>query len=197
MKPPFPIGPPRLEGAKEHCKRARLVLRLANQQDDEKDAFRLRIVALSSCRAIIEVMLEAAEKQELVGFKTNNPKVDRDAYEATLAGLPHYKLIEHMRIHDFHRFGVIPPDKAYRAVLIGGPIKITAHGGGGSVVLGERGLEVATTGQSKVHLQRPLVTDDGKFLDEDVGRYYPPEAIAEAFLREVGAKLEEFERGIG
>ncbi|MDI1286002.1 MAG: hypothetical protein PSV46_16570 [Reyranella sp.] len=192
MEPPFAPNS-RVAGAKEHCIRARLFLRLANQQQGESDAYRLRIAAISACRAIVEIMLEAAETQEVAGHKSGNPKADRDSYEITLAGLPHYKLIEHIRIHDFHRFGLIPTDKAFQAVFVGGPIKMTAQRGGVSIVLGERGLEVTTSGNSRVHMQRILIEDDGKFLDEQLGRHYPPEAIVDEFLKEVCSKIEEFE----
>lgn len=194
--PPFAFRNSRVAGAKEHCMRARLFLRLATQQQNENDAYRLRIAAISTCRAIVEVMLEAAEKQEVAGCKSGSGKADRDKYEMTLVDLPHYKLIEHMRIHDFHRFGLIPPDKAYHAVFVGGPIKMTAERGGASVAVGERGVEIKTTGNSRVHLQRTLIEEDGKFFDEDLGRLCSPETIAEEFLQEICSKLKEFERAV-
>lgn len=196
MLPPSSLNHPRLAGAKEHYERARLFIRLANQQPDQKDAFRLRIAAITECRAIIETMLESAEMQDLVEYRCGTPRTDRANYEANLVRLPHYKLIEHMRIHDFHRFGLIPPASAYRALRIGGPIKITAQRGAGVVQLGEQGLETSATGNTKIALQRPLIEDDGKFLDEETGRYFSPEDIAKAFLDAVLSKIEEFERAI-
>jgi hypothetical protein len=182
---------------REHLARARLLLRLANEQSDANDAFRLRIESINNCRAIIELFLEAAEQQELVGYKSADRKASRSQYESTLLSLPHYSLIERMRVHDFHRFGLVPPDADRISVFVGGPIKLSAQRGGAQVALTGAGLTISTTGNSRVDLQRPLVTQDGMFLDEALGKLLAPQAIAEAFLRAVTPKIEEFEHQIG
>ena len=139
-------------------------------------------------------MLEAAEQQELRHYKSSNPKESRERYEHTLLPLAHYALIERMRIHDFHRFGLLPPDPNFSSVFIGGPIRATAQPGAAQIALEGSGLKVSITGNSRVNLQRPLVEQDGMFLDEDLGQLVAPGAIADAFLREMAANLEEFER---
>src|SRR5262245_43513705 len=93
---------PRLRGVREHFERAQFLLGLARVQREGKASYRLMLAAVYSCRGMIELMLEAAEKQEANGLS-------RDALEDRISPMvPYYALIERIRIHDFHRFGIAP-----------------------------------------------------------------------------------------
>jgi hypothetical protein len=103
------IPGPRLAGVREHLERVNMFLGVALAQTNPAVRFRLSIAAVYSCRAISELMLTAAEKQEVKTFCGSDDKANRDALEQF------YYLIERIRIHDFHRFGLTSPWSA-RAV---------------------------------------------------------------------------------
>ncbi len=75
-------GGPRLRGVLEHLERAQLLFDLANKENEFKTKYRLMVTAIYSCRAITELMLEAAQKQEVKHLKDPDPKVNRDVLEA-------------------------------------------------------------------------------------------------------------------
>jgi hypothetical protein len=65
---------PRLRGVREHLERAQFLLDLAVKEKDAKAAYRLMLAAVYSCRALTELILEAAEKQEVKHLKDPNPR---------------------------------------------------------------------------------------------------------------------------
>jgi hypothetical protein len=85
------------------------------------------VAAIYSCRAFSELLLEAADHREL---RVEDRYLTRQDVEADLMSrLPFYFLVERIRIHDFHRFGISPPNPQVNQVFIGGPITLkTQHG---------------------------------------------------------------------
>ena len=185
---------PRLQGVREHFDRANLFVAQAGGADDSKTKYRLLLAAVYSCRAITELMLEAAEKQQVKLVQSSNPKASRDALEKLIAPkLKYYDLIERVRIHDFHRFGLTPPDPGVKTINLGGPIKITAQSGSGAVWAADTGIEVSVGGASKVVLQRLLLTQDGEFFDDDAKAYVSVAVLVNSFLKDAQDVISEFE----
>jgi hypothetical protein len=134
-----------------------------------------------------EIMLEAAEKQEATGLT-------RGALENILSSiLPYYALIERIRIHDFHRFGITPPNPKLAQTMLGGPIKVTGQKGSAMVAVTDQGLVTKTTGASQVQLQRPLLNADGEFFDDQSQGYVKLEDVLSAFLTRGPSVIVEFE----
>src|SRR5947199_115736 len=108
---------PRVNGVREHLERAKFFAGLAARENHAVAKYRLALAAIYSCRALTELMLEAAEKQQVTRFNGTDPKASRASLEAHLVPrLKHYHLIEAIRIHDFHRFGLIPPNSDQKSV---------------------------------------------------------------------------------
>ena len=66
----MPFGSPRLCGIHEHLERVQLFFEISKRETDPKVSYRLKLAAIYSCRAIPELMLEAAEKQEVSHLHT-------------------------------------------------------------------------------------------------------------------------------
>ncbi len=192
MKPPFDDNP-RYRGVVEHSERATMLARFADAATNSADTYRLLLTAIYSVRAVVEIMAEAARMQELARFKNQNPDISGVALKTYLAGkLPYYQLVERIRIHDFHRFGILPPDPAFEMVFAGGPIKATARRGSASVVLQGGGFQVTTTGNSSVDLQRPLVIQDGLFLDDDSQQLVDLRTVVASNIKALDPVIQEF-----
>lgn len=181
----------RLAGVREHLERVRLFLGRAHAEINPAVRFRLLLAAVYSCRATTELMLEAAEKQEISTFKTADNKSNRAALEAHIAPrIPFYYLIERIRIHDFHRFGIRPPDPNRREVMFGGPAKVL---GNAALSITSQGPVATTAGEGRVELQRPLLVDDGQFFDDGEKRFVSLEEIVTTFLEKVPYVVTELE----
>jgi len=188
---------PRVQGIREHLERARFFVSLAREQKQTEAAYRLRLAAVYSCRAIADLMLEAAEKQEVKAFTDPDPKVNRKNLENDISKkLPFYSLLEHIRIHDFHRFGITPPDPAVRKVMLGGPVKLTAQKGMVAMRITPKGVEVVTTGGSKATMQRPLLNEDGAFFDDQLSKYVSLDEVLDSFLSKAPDTISEFEKSV-
>ena len=188
-------GSPRARGIREHLERAQFFSDLSRQQKDAKSSYRLKLAAVYSCRAIAELMFEAAEKSEVKGFNDHDQKTNRKALKDQISRtLPFYTLLEHIRIHDFHRFGILPPDPAVIQVMLGGPLKLTAHKGSAAVSITAQGVQIQTTGGSRVKPQRHLLNQDGAFFDERSSEYVSLDRILQDFLREAPDVISEFEK---
>lgn len=134
-------------------------------------------------------------QEEVKNLKDPNPKVNRDTFESLVASkLPYYALIERIRIHDFHRFGIVPPDPNFRRMMFGGPIKMTAQGGEAAIVVTDQGPQVSITGGSQVKQKRPLLTQDDIFFDEGSSKYVNLEVILNDFLAVAPDIIVEFEK---
>jgi len=181
---------PRASGIEEHLKRIELLHRLAASQP-LADRYRLLISALTSCQAIVTIMLEAAMVDEVPVAPSPEGKW-QTFKEEIRPWFPYFDLVEVVRVHDFHRFGIIPPDPNSIEFHFQGPMKLTARGGGASVVFTPSGPAITTSGQSTVKGQRPLTINDGAFFDEASGSFVRPEVIVEAFLSQAPTAIANF-----
>jgi hypothetical protein len=68
MEADFQLVPPRCDGVVEQFARVRWLLSSAARTPDAATRFRMLILAVYPARAITEIMLEAAAKQELKGL---------------------------------------------------------------------------------------------------------------------------------
>ncbi len=188
----YRVSRPRIEGIHEQYRRAQRLLRLAKRCKKPKSRFTNLIAAVYPARAVVELMLEAAEKQDFEAFQNENVKRSREDLEQRLVqGLPHYYLIEKIRIHDFHRFGCLPPDPTRRVAFFGGPVTLQASKGAAALKIGDRGFQVTVRGQSAAKQPRPLYTDDSRFFEQESGRYLFLEEILTDFLDAVPGFLAE------
>ncbi len=129
----------RLDGVREQFKRASLFLRQAKDMPAGQDRFRYLIASVYFARAAIEIMLEMAKQGEV--------RVTREALETQIKErLPRYDLLYRVRIHDFHRFGVLPSS----SLFLGGPLTLKAKGGSAMVQVTPHGLRTTCTGDSCV-----------------------------------------------
>ena len=177
---------PRLEGIHEQFERAKLFLDEARKSKDSVDRFRRLVASIYFSRAIVELMLEAADKQEV--------NKNRQGLETILIQkLPHYLLIERLRIHDFHRFGLLErPD----VNIVQGPIKLRLQGKGSTAAirLTPQGLEETVTGRAQIVKQRPLNLQGDQVFDEESGKYLPIEQVVSEYLNAVASAIGEFEK---
>lgn len=185
---------PRLLGVKEHFTRALLYRRLATGQPRE-DAYRLGIAAIYSCCALADVMITAAEKQELRGFEHVDEKQSKRDFKAHIGPkLAHYDLVARIRIHDFHRFGIRPPSETVLEEFYGGPVRLVAPPGGMvRMSLTPTGPLVGASGGGYVKPDRPLLQRDGKFYDDLSGQYLTLAQLLDAFLSSAEEVVAEFE----
>ena len=191
----MPIESPRVRGVREHLQRAQFFLNLMKKEKDLSSAHRFMLAAVYSCRAIADLMLEAAEKQEIKNLNDPDPKKNRAVLESRISTkLPYYDLLERIRIHDFHRFGLVPPDPKLKATMFGGPIKLTAQKGGATVLVTDQGPKILTTGGSHVKLQRPLLTQGSEFFDDDSAKFVKLDEVLKAFLEKAPGVVSEFEK---
>ena len=180
-----PLGNIRLAGINEHFERVKFFMENAATCKDPITQFRFQMAAIYSCRAIIELMLEAADKQEV--------KMSRNDLEVLIAPqTPYYYLIERIRIHDFHRFGLLLPHPKYKVTKILGPLKLKSQKGGINVQLVDTGLETTLSGKSKVEFQRPLIIEDAKIFDDESKKYVSLEEILDKFTSEMPKVLDQF-----
>lgn len=134
-------------------------------------------------------MFEAADKDLL--------STSRDQLKKTLPEkLRWYNLIERIRIHDFHRFGLIPPNPDMKVLFQGGSIKLHARKGKATYCIQSTGPKKKVTGDSCIDEQRPLINDDGRFYDDDTNKYVAMEQILKDFLYDVPAVIDEFKKGL-
>lgn len=184
---------PRLSGIYEHQERAHFLCTLTIETSEDTARYRLLMAALYSCRAIVEIMLESAKEQELQSFRNANGQESRKALESCIRpNFPYYSLIERIRIHDFHRFGLPPSNHDLHETFVGGRIKLTAQGGAASLTVAH-GLEVTATGRSKVELQRPLIRSDEKFFDDETAKFVSLDEILTSFLAAAPEAIRNFE----
>lgn len=99
----WPFSDPRISGVKEQHRRIRSFLKIADNEKDAATVFRLHIACIYFARGIIELIFEAADKKQISS--------SREQLKEQLPGkLRWFNLIEKIRIHDFHRFGIAPPN---------------------------------------------------------------------------------------
>lgn len=141
------------------------------------------MAAVYSARAVVELMLESADKQDV--------SVDRTTVESYVRPLlPNYDAMEALRIHDFHRFGLRYEANASRML---GPVKLHVRQGGAALFFNADGLQEATSGNSRVDHQRSLtLAGDALWLaghDQPV----PICEIVEIFISAIPYALRAFD----
>ena len=107
------------------------------------------------------------------------------------ATLPRYRLIEKIRIHDFHRFGIVP-----QAGLMfqGGPVKLKVRAGRAVYSIPSTGPQSVTTGDAKVEEQRPLLQRGYFIFDDEAGEYVSLIQALGDYLSGVPKAVAEFEK---
>jgi len=187
MDEEIPIPETSHVGIREHFVRACLFFNTGMQTPDHANKFRILIASVYSCRAIVELMLEEADRGELT--------VNRDALKEILSNaLPRYGLIERIRIHDFHRYGLVPPNPNIKTMMGGGPITLKASKGAAVLQQTASGPTVTCTGNSSVTMRRPLFSVDGTFYDEDTDLQIPLDQVIKDYLPAVPDAVDQFEK---
>ena len=182
-----PIPKTSHDGIREHFVRACLFFNTGMQTPDYANRFRILIASVYSCRAIVELMLEQADREELT--------IGREELKELLTNaLPHYGLIERIRIHDFHRYGLVPPNPQMKMVTAHGPITLKASKGSAVLQQTASGPKITCTGNSSVKMRRALFSADGTFYDEDTGSQVSLDQIIKNYLSAVSGAVEEFEK---
>jgi len=166
----WPYADPRVAGIREHLDRVNMFLYLALQATDSAQRFRFLVAGVYFARGVAELMFEAADKEQV--------QETRDELKKMLSKkLPWFGLIEKIRIHDFHRFGLLAPDPDKKVMFLGGPIKLQAQRGSAAYTVHPSGPQVHATDNSKVQEQRPLLNSDGDFFDDETRKYVSLEKI--------------------
>ena len=184
----WPFPDPRVAGVREHYERVRFFGALAAKCSDPAGRFRLLLAGVYSARGVVELMFEAADKRELKTYRTRDDLKMRFGEH-----IPWYDLIEKIRIHDFHRFGLIPPNPKLRVMMQGGPITLRAQKGAAAYSVPASGPEKVTTGNSGIKEQRPLLSDDGKFFNDATRQYVSLAVILRDFVAGSVKVIREFE----
>jgi hypothetical protein len=169
-------------------------VQLARRCKNPTARFTNLIAAVYPTRATVELMLGAAEKQELKSFQNKDAQKSRKDLEKVLATkLPHYYLLEKIRIHDFHRFGCILPNRGDFHEFVGGPIELKPSKGIAALVVTPKGPKHILTGNSKIEEQRPLCMRDGNFFEEETEKMLSLDEILDDFLGAVPSVIKYFE----
>ena len=176
-----------MQGIYEQYKRAKRFVQLARRCKKTTSRFTNLIAAVYPARAIVELMDEATKKQELRLFRSGKKFKENIAPK-----LPYYNLLYRIRIHDFHRFGCLPPSQKYKTEFIGGPIKLRANKGIASLSLTAEKPKYVVTGNSSIEEDRPLFIRNGLFFDGESGKFVPLDKILDDFLRAVPSVIEYF-----
>jgi hypothetical protein len=180
---------PRLTGIREQLKRSIWLIDSVKRtacQGDSESSFRMLILAVYSALAIAEIMLESAFQRELLGL-------NRDEFEEKyLEGLPYYLLVEALRIHDFHRFGLAPTS----GVFYHGPVTLGGKKGVAAISMpldGSTGKTIIKTGDAKVKEQRCLTQNGVTFLDDGTGKYLRLGEILIPYVTAIEKVIAEYE----
>jgi len=186
----WPFPDPRVAGIKEHYERIRTFLELADNSKDPTVSFRLHIACIYFARAIIELIFEAADKEQI---SSSCEQLKKTLSEK----LRWYNLIERIRIHDFHRFGIVPTNPDMKVLFQGGPIKLKAKNGTATYCIPPSGPKIKTTGGSSVKEERVLINNDSRFFDEDTKTLVSLDNLLKDFFLDVPKVIKEFEQQIG
>jgi len=185
----WPFPDPLVLGVREHYERVQMFFDLAQKSTDMTKSFRLLVAGVYFARGIVELIFEAVDKGQL--------RFTREQLQQKLASeLTFYNLIERIRIHDFHRFGLIPPNKDMKVMFQGGPIKLRAQKGKARYSIPSTGPKRECTGGSSIEEQRPLLSNNGKFFDEETREYVTLERVLGNFLDSIPAVITEFEKDL-
>jgi hypothetical protein len=176
---------PRVLGIHEHYERLQMFYDLAIKEPVDIKSFRFLMAAIYSAQSIIEIITESSRKGLL-------PVTPEQLEREQFGDFPRYSLVEKIRIHDFHRFGLVPPDRCFKTLSVGGPIKLMAHKGTAIYSITQK----ICTGDSNINEQRPLLIGNGKFFDEKTGEYVTLKQILKDFLEKIPAVIGWFEKSL-
>ncbi|HUW32017.1 MAG TPA: hypothetical protein VM223_10425 [Planctomycetota bacterium] len=183
----WPFPDPRIAGMREHLTRVQMFLDLAHRSANPEERFRLLIAGVYFARAIAELMFEATDSKQVTST--------RDELKTKLPSkLPWFNLIEKIRIHDFHRFGLLAPNPKMRTVFHGGPMKLQARKGAAVYAFGRNGPLRITTGDSTIKEQRPLLCNNGMYFDEETNRWLSLDQILTDYLKAAPEVIDEFQK---
>ncbi len=181
----WPLPDPRISGVQEHYDRIQTFLDLERKSKEPTVIFRLQVACIYFARGIIELMIDAYKKGCLT--------ISREQLDEILKKeLRWFMLIEKIRIHDFHRFGLIPPNPKTKRLFLGGPIELKASQGKAVYSIQPTGIKKEETGNSKIKEKRPLICDDGRFYDDETNKYVTMEQILKDFMCDVPAIINNF-----
>lgn len=183
---PIPVTPH--AGILEHFERAIMFHNMSGFVKDARHRFRLLLAGVYSCQAIVELMYEECSDKCV--------SVTREELKTMLRPLlPGFLLVEKIRIHDFHRFGIAPPIDGGVMQIFMGPMKLKASKGAAvaSFPLGEA-PDIDTTGNSQVKSQRGLLSVNGAYHDEDADRYGDLATLIREFISAVPAAVAVHEK---
>lgn len=162
------MDPIRLMGIREQVQRAEFFLAQAGSSSDARHKHWYLVASVYFARAAVEIILEATDNA-----------VAREQVESALAEkLPNYSLMERIRIHDFHRFGLLQR----AGTFLGGAVKLTANRGSVEIALPDSGLTTTVTGWSAVRKQRPLLTRGDEVFDDDGKKWLRLEFVVSEFV---------------
>lgn len=185
----WPFVDPRLAGVREHYQRVKFFHELSETYADHATKLRLQLAGIYCARAVVELIYEAADKQQLPQ-RRNEIKKDIQQH------LRWYSLIERIRIHDFHRVGIVPSDPRLTTTTLVGPVKLKARKGAAVYQVRREGPKKLTTGYSKIEEQRPLLIQGDRFFDDDAQKYVALSDILCDFLADASKVIEEFEKSL-
>jgi len=139
------------------------------------------IASVYFARAVVELMLQSAEMEVVTLSRA-------DLEERLIAMLPGYALIEIIRIHDFHRFGVLPR----QGMFMGGMVKLRAQAGHAALSFDADGPKVSESGQSRVIQQRALHMAGDRVFDDESGEYVAIDVLLTKFLGAIPEAIDAF-----
>jgi len=183
---PYPIA--RHPGVNEHFLRAVWFFNSAMAAKKVADQFRILVAAAYFARGIAELFIDmvVGGRNELVGGKKALDKIFKD--------VPYFDLIGRIRIHDFHRCGLVPPSPEVNSVVGLGPVQLVASKGEATIQLTPNGPVIHTTGNSKVIETRPLYSVNGTFYDKVSKKQVSLRVIVQEYLKAMPAAVAECEK---
>lgn len=160
----------------EHHARAALLLELGRAAEDDKSRYRLHMAALHFACAIGDHMYSNAERE--VG---REKRAEVHAFLATQ--VQHFKLVEAVRIHDFHRHAFRPPESGRETIGTHGPIELISRQRKIVAIVGVGPEAVAVKpGNCDIRPDRPLYTRNDEFFDEESGAWVPVALVVQQYL---------------
>ena len=188
-EPIWPFPDPRVAGVRIHYQRVKFFHELADGCTDTANTFRLLLAGLYSARAVVELILEASDKEQ-IEEKREDVKVRLSSH------IPWYNLIEKIRIHDFHRIGIVPPNPQVKSTMLIGPLQLRARKGSAVYQVRPCGPKKTITGNAEINEQRPLLYSDGRFFDDNTQKYVSLDEILRDFVDGAAETIAEFQRNL-
>lgn len=172
-------------GIREHYERTQWYLGMSAMSINETHKFRHLMAGVYSGRAVVELMLDGAKNQVLSKFNNKDGQLSRKNFEAQLVPkVKHYHLLERIRIHDFHRIGILPPGPTRNKVFFNGPMVLKARKGGTTLTIPSTGPKITRTGDSPPpHDQRSMCWQNEKVYDDVSSKYIPLNQVIAEYLK--------------